>query len=217
MRQRLRAGWQELLTVIVLTVVWCLLWGKLDAFTVIGGLMISGMLVAMFYLPPLEITGRLHPISAAYACVRLTLDIIRASMIVAAQALWPWWRSTGAVVKFDLHTTDDLIITLTAEAISLVPGTLVVEIDRNNGVLYVHAFGVRTAADIERARCQALDQEARIIMALGSSAERQAVRGLAARRRADARRGPHHESGSDSTQAHTSPVDLSTPTSREER
>nr|WP_269453813.1 Na+/H+ antiporter subunit E [Pseudoclavibacter sp. 13-3] len=206
-----------MLTIIVLTVVWCLLWGKADAFTVIGGLLISWMLVALFYLPPLEITGRLHPLSAAYAFVRLTLDIIRASMIVATQALWPWWRPSGAVVRFDLHTTDDLIITLTAEAISLVPGSLVVEIDRNNGVLYVHAFGVRTAADIERARCQALDQEARIIMALGSSSERQAVRALAAQRRADARRGPHHDGGPVSSQPHTASVDRSKTTSREER
>ncbi|GAA3937427.1 MAG: Na+/H+ antiporter subunit E [Pseudoclavibacter caeni] len=176
MVRRLRDTAQTLATVGVLTVLWCLLWGKADAYTVVGGLAVSGLLVWAFYLPPLALTGRLHPLWAAWAFLRLTGDIVVASLTVAAQALWPWWHPVGAVVRLDLHSADELIITLTTEAISLVPGSLVVEIDRNDGVLYLHVLGARTSADVARARRHALAQEARIIMALGSPAERAQAR-----------------------------------------
>lgn len=181
---RSRALLQEVVTVAVMTVLWCLLWGNAHPFTVVGGAVISWLLTVIFYLPPLQITGRLHLLSALWAFAVLTVDIVRASLTVAAQALWPWWHPVGAVVRMNLHSNDDLIITLTAESISLVPGSLVVDIDRNNGVLYVHTFGTRTRTQIEHARAAALAQEERIIMALGTDADRAAVREMRHRRRA---------------------------------
>ena len=50
----------------------------------------------------------------------------------------------NSIIAVQLLTRSDLVTTLTAEAISVVPGTVVVDIDRERGLLYLHALGTRT-------------------------------------------------------------------------
>jgi multicomponent Na+:H+ antiporter subunit E len=74
-----------------------------------------------------------------------------------------------------LHCPSDLGLTLTAEALSLVPGSLIVDVDRKRGILYVHVLNVADAASADHFRQGVLDLERRIIRAFGSPAERRAI------------------------------------------
>lgn len=70
----------------------------------------------------------------------------------------------------------DLNLTLTAEALSLVPGSLILEADRGTGTLYVHVIGVRTLDEVERFRRGVRELEERIVAAVGSAEELRRLR-----------------------------------------
>ena len=57
----------------------------------------------------------------------------------------------------------------TAESISLVPGSIVVDIDREESVLYVHVINVKTDDDLEKFRAGVFATEKRLVMAVGST------------------------------------------------
>jgi multicomponent Na+:H+ antiporter subunit E len=59
-------------------------------------------------------------------------------------------------------------MTHTAVVASLIPGSLVIEADRENRVLYLHVIGVRSDRDVEKQRQDVLHWEERIVRAVGS-------------------------------------------------
>ena len=71
---------------------------------------------------------------------------------------------------------DDLIMVHTAVTSSLIPGSLVLDVDRGARVLYLHVIGVRTDADVERQRAGVQRWERRIVNAFGTRAQRRQVR-----------------------------------------
>jgi multicomponent Na+:H+ antiporter subunit E len=78
----------------------------------------------------------------------------------------------GAVLKHDTGATrSDLIMTLTSITLSLIPGSLVLEADRENSILYLHVLNTPDLDAVEKAREQVLLIERRIVRALGSHAD----------------------------------------------
>jgi multicomponent Na+:H+ antiporter subunit E len=59
---------------------------------------------------------------------------------------------------------------------SLVPGSLVVEADRDRQVLYLHVIGVRSMADVEAQREGVLRWERRVVRALGAPDQYRALK-----------------------------------------
>jgi multicomponent Na+:H+ antiporter subunit E len=80
------------------------------------------------------------------------------------------------VIAVPLRTDDDLIMTHVGVTASLIPGSLVIEADRDRRILYLHVLGVSSDRDVERQRESVLRCERRIVMALGSRAQVEAVR-----------------------------------------
>ncbi len=76
----------------------------------------------------------------------------------------------------DLHTRSDFIMAITAEIISIVPGSYVVEADRDEHKLYLHTIGSETPETIEKARRSALKKERMITLAFGSEEDIQRMR-----------------------------------------
>lgn len=152
-----------------LVVVWLALWGDLSVLTVVSGILVAVFVVRFFYLPPAESTGRFNPYRFAILIGMFVADLVRASFEVAWLAIRPRPVQVSSVIQVDLRTTSDLVMTLTAEAVTLVPGSFVVEVDRPNTILYLHVLDARSAQDCERMRRAALRQEERIIRAIGSA------------------------------------------------
>ncbi len=90
----------------------------------------------------------------------------------------PGYTPRSAIIAVRLLVPTDLNLALTAEAVSLVPGTLIVDVDRDGGVLYVHVLDVRAPGDIATARKEIRLLERRIIAAVGSAAELRQVRSV---------------------------------------
>ena len=82
---------------------------------------------------------------------RFFRDVVVASFQVAVR---PAAQADPALLGHgvQLRTRSDLIMTLGAIAISLVPGSLVLEADRERSILYLHAFATKRPEDVENAR-----------------------------------------------------------------
>jgi multicomponent Na+:H+ antiporter subunit E len=157
-----------------LTVVWVLFWGDLSVANVLSGAALASLIVAVFPLPPIVFPGRLRPLGLARLVGRFAADLIRASLQVSRQAVRFGTQPRNAVIEVDLFSRSDLYLTITAELLSLVPGSLVVEARRSTGTLYLHVLGIEDAAEVERFRAAALAQEERVMRALASRAELEA-------------------------------------------
>lgn len=163
-------------TQISLGILWLFLWGEFTWTTLLTGFIVATVIPLVFYLPPTESRGRAHIGWILWFVLKLFVAIARSSVIVAGQAFGIGYSRDAAVIGVRLRTSSDLILTAVAEASTLVPGTLVIDVDRENRDLYLHVFSVRSAEHIERARRDVLATEALVILAIGSEEEVRMVR-----------------------------------------
>ncbi|MET0885493.1 MAG: Na+/H+ antiporter subunit E [Mycetocola sp.] len=151
-----------------LVVLWCLLWGQFTVLSVVSGVVLAVVISLLFYLPAIDLSGRINIWYTAVFFVRLLVDIARASLDVAWLVIDPRYKPSSAILAIALDTRSDLIMTWTAEAISLVPGSIVVDVDRQESVLYVHVINVADDDDLEDFRASVFATEKRLVMAIGS-------------------------------------------------
>jgi len=186
MRRGKRFGLRRLVPMQVsLLVLWVFLWGSYSGSTILTGAIVATVIPLIFYLPPIESVSRFHLGWALWFVLRLFIDITRSSFIVAGQALGIGYSEKSAVIRVPLRSRSDLILTATAEASTLIPGTVVIDVDREARDLYLHVFSVRSMADVDKARADALAIEARAIRAIGSARD---VKRLAAEQRRGAKK-----------------------------
>ena len=160
--------WQQLPLLVGLVVLWMVLWGQLTWVSILTGIIVAIAVTRVLYLPPADISGRLYVLYLAVFLVHFAVDVAVASFTVAFQALSPRPIPLSSVIGIQLRTRSDFVMTLDAIAMSLVPGSIVVEVDRERSILYFHSFDTTTAADIEAMRRKVLVIESRIVRAIGS-------------------------------------------------
>jgi multicomponent Na+:H+ antiporter subunit E len=168
--------WQQLPLLIALVLLWMLLWGEISPISLVSGVVVSVVVTTLFYLPPVELSGRFHPLWFVVFVARLAGELVLASFQVAWQAFAPHRTRTNAIVAVPLATSSDFIMTMTATAVSLVPGSLILEIDRDTATLYLHVLGVADEAELAKARAAVLATERSIVRALGSRDEVERMR-----------------------------------------
>ncbi|MFI7660683.1 Na+/H+ antiporter subunit E [Micromonospora parva] len=154
-----------------LVLVWSLLWGNITWANLVGGLLVGGAVLVFFPLPAVSFGGRLRPWALLVFAGRFVVELVSASLHIARIAVQPGYRPRGAIIAVRLRVPTDLNLALTAEVVSLVPGTLILEVDRDSGTLYLHVLDTHGPADLDVARDRTLVVERRIIRAVGSSAE----------------------------------------------
>jgi multicomponent Na+:H+ antiporter subunit E len=158
----------QLPLLVALILLWALLWGSLSPLTLVTGLAVALALTRIFYLPPVALSGRFNVLWFAVFAARFALDLVIASFQVAFQAIAPWWHPRSSIIAVQLHTKNDLVISLTAMATSLVPGSLVVEIDRERSIIYQHALHTADLAAVAKVRRHTLGYERMLLLAFGN-------------------------------------------------
>ncbi|WP_104193311.1 Na+/H+ antiporter subunit E [Cryobacterium sp. Y82] len=194
-RERLEAIGNQIPPLIALIVLWMLLWGEFSWLNLLVAFVVGLVVTVAFYLVPVQLSGRVHPLHTVVFFVRLILDIVRASIDVSWLAVKPRLIASNAILAIRLHTRSDLILTWTAVATSIVPGSIVVDIDRESSILYLHVLNMHSAAHIESFRRQVLDTERRIVRAFGSREDVERMRGVIPANRLDARRADQNKQG----------------------
>lgn len=173
--KRRLAGISRLLLALGLVLLWCLLWGNFTLLTIVTGFIVAVGVSVVFYLPGVELSGRVNIWRVIVFFAVLLYDIVRASIQIAWLSLGPGYKPSNAIVGIPLNTRSDLIMSWTATAISIVPGSIVVDLDRNSSILYVHVLDVHNEEDIQHFIGEVLDTERRLVMAIGSRVEAERV------------------------------------------
>ena len=162
--------------VLWLTVVWVGLWGSVSAANVLGGLALALLLVAVLPLADVPDRAVVSPVALARFAGRFAVDLVVSSLQVVVLALRPQLQLRQAVIAVPVRGASDQLLTLLADAISLTPGTLTLEVDRPRSTLYVHVLDVGPGPDaVERVRAEILDLERLAIRAVGSPEARRAL------------------------------------------
>lgn len=156
--------------------VWCALWQDFSLRFVAFGALLAVLVMVVFKLPTLYLSNRFNVVYAAQFVVLLLWNIAKASVEVMwlAATFRPPLRNS--VVAVPLRTRSDLLLTAVAHTMSLIPGSVVVEVDRPNSVLYFHVLNTSTPDEIERFTRSVAYFEALIIKASGSKEEYEALK-----------------------------------------
>lgn len=159
-----------------LVVLWMLLWGQFTLLAFVSGLVVAVFVTRVFRLPTVELSGRVNVLYAALFVVQFLWALLRGAVTVAIQ-VFDFRKQPGtAIIEVPLRYADDLVMTHVAVVSSLVPGSLVVEADRDRRVLYMHVIGVNSMADVEKQRRTVLRWEQRVVRALGDPAQYRALK-----------------------------------------
>ncbi len=152
-----------------LTLVWIGLWGSVTAANVLGGLAVAVGLLVLLRPGPSDERAVVAPLALLRFGLRFVADLVVSSLQVVRLVLRPRIELRQSVVHVRVPDASDTLLTLLADAISLTPGTLTLDVDRGRSVLYVHALDVgegpdgiaaarRGIARLERAAARALGQ-----------------------------------------------------------
>jgi multicomponent Na+:H+ antiporter subunit E len=158
----------QLPIVVWLTLVWVALWGHLSALIVVGGVLVALVICLVFPLPPLRLDLRVRPLWLAWLVLRFLGDVVAASVEVAWKTLQFHRQPRNAVIEVDLRTHSDFVLTVVAEMVSLVPGSLVVEARRSTHTLFLHVLDARDMAGVEKMRAAVFALERRVVLAFGA-------------------------------------------------
>lgn len=161
----------ELPLLVGLVITWMALWQTVSWMSLVSGLVVAIVAMRVFYLPPVELAGRLNLWAALRYLGFFFVHLALASFEVAWYAVRPKRPPRSGIIAIELRTKSDFILTLVGITISLIPGSLVVEVDRFGSVLYLHVLNAATDTKIEHMRRQVSHIEELLIRAVGSREE----------------------------------------------
>lgn len=170
-RLRFRPQWGY---ITLLTVFWVAISGQLNPFGVVGGAALAWLVTIAFPLPPLHYRGRPNPWGLVVLVTVLVRDLAVASFTLARQALQPNPTPQPGIVRVQLASDSDLYQVNTAELLSIVPGTIVIDARRRTRTLYLHVFDL-SGQSPDDVRAESLAVERRVLRALASPRERKAA------------------------------------------
>jgi len=175
-RSALTGIWRQLPFFLWLIALWMLLWGQFTVLAFLTGVVVAVFVTSVFRLPPVELSGRLNPWWLLVFLLQFLGAVVKGSLVVAWQVVSPRSQPGVSVVAVPLVTDDDLIMAHVGVTASLIPGSLVLETDRDRRILYLHVLGASTDAEVEAQRRLVQRWEARLVRAVGSRAQLGAIR-----------------------------------------
>lgn len=171
--RRLLTQWPVVLFTVLL---WCALWQDFSPGVVVMGLVFTLLVTALFPLLPVQFPGRFHPWWILVFTATFLKDVVVASIAVSTVVLLRPRSSRHSIVEVRLRSHDDLIVTVTSHALALVPGSIVLDVDRSTATLYLHCLDATGQERLDRIKANALAVEARAIRAIGSAEDLELVR-----------------------------------------
>ena len=159
------------LEIVWLTLVWVLLWGTFTPLSIVGGLVVAIGVLAAFRFPAPGPYLPVRPLRLLGLAAYLAYDTVVSGAGVSWQTLRFGRAARGAVIAVPLLTDSDRVVTVVANALSLSPGAMVLQVDHEHRLWFVYALGPRDRAGVEQARRRTLDMQRRVIAALGTPEE----------------------------------------------
>ena len=126
----------RLWSIIFLLIVWCGLNNSVKPAGIAFGLVIATFV--SFIVLPKKIKFHVRLIKIIIPVIYIISELIKASVQVAKYVIMPSKQTKSDIIKVPIVCNHPVQITLLANCISLTPGTLVVDLEKDNSILVVH-------------------------------------------------------------------------------
>ncbi|PZE94043.1 Na+/H+ antiporter subunit E [Curtobacterium sp. MCBD17_008] len=167
--RRMALAWRyDVPLVAGLTVLWALLWGNWTPLTLLCGIVVALLVTQLLPLPPVPLSARFSVLHVLRFLVVWAGYVVAASFRVAWVAVRPRGVRKSSIVLVQLHSTSEMTFTLSTIAISLVPGSYVIDEDLRRRRLLLHVLDTERTGQVDHARREAMTIEALVIRAIGS-------------------------------------------------
>jgi multicomponent Na+:H+ antiporter subunit E len=154
-----------------LVLVWNLLWGTWSWANLLSGVVVALSVTLLLPLPPVVGGARVRPVALVRFLGHFVADLVSSGALVAWQTVRPRGIDRSAIIIVQVRTDSDLLLTILSESLTLVPGSMVIDLDREQRTMALHILHVRGEADVERQREAVLAEEERVVRAFGSPDE----------------------------------------------
>ncbi|WP_078313074.1 MULTISPECIES: Na+/H+ antiporter subunit E [unclassified Mycobacterium] len=125
-----------------LVLVWTMLWGNFSVANTITGLLVALVITVLLPMPRLPVEGRLHVVSMIRLAFTVAYYMVLSSLQVAWLAIRPGPPPLSAVLRAQLSVKSDLVMALLLNTLTIIPGSVVLEIDQERRLAYVHVLDV---------------------------------------------------------------------------
>lgn len=162
-------GLRGRLTLIVgLLLLWVVLWGAVSPVVLFFGLLVAVGTAFMCPVPTTQLV-LIRPWRLVEFAGRTAVYLIQSGATVAWQAVSYGPRTKSAVIEVPLQVETDRLVRGAVQLTGVSPGSMVLEIDRDRRVLYVHSLPVADTEEAEKRRAEIISSEAAILRAFGGS------------------------------------------------
>ncbi|MEM9463894.1 MAG: Na+/H+ antiporter subunit E [Actinomycetota bacterium] len=127
---------RRVLTVAMLTLAWCALWGSITVANLVSGAVV-GFLVSV-RLVATDGTGGVRFIPLLHFGALVAIDLAQSTVSVAREILTPTDYTEEGIVAVDVPRNTRAHLLLMIVAVTVTPGTAVVDADPDTGRLYLH-------------------------------------------------------------------------------
>jgi multicomponent Na+:H+ antiporter subunit E len=138
---------KRVLLTVGLAFLWCCLWGSFSPYVLAAGVLIAWLVLLGFRraVPPqrVRVGGRMSPwrvvhfVSFGVYFIRI---LIVANWQVAKEVMTPAHNQTPRILAYPVPGLTPVEVVVLSSAITLTPGTLVVDISDDSQTLYVHCL-----------------------------------------------------------------------------
>lgn len=175
-----RRSWYRITMAIWLVVLWIALWGQITIANLVGGIAVMVAVTALLPLPGepgSEERPTLRPLYAIRFLVYFAWLVAISNIQLAVQVISPRPHLRPGIVRLPLRHCSDAVVTVIANAITLTPGSITIEVRRSEPepgvgdaetvtVIYVHIVRID---DLDAAREGLVKLAHSAIIAFGSA------------------------------------------------
>ncbi|CAN5711224.1 hypothetical protein BH24ACT13_BH24ACT13_00650 [soil metagenome] len=148
-----------------LVLVWIGLFGRVSAGVLVGGVLAATVVVAVAPVQGAPVhRRRLRPVPAARFVGRVLAGVVRSNLTVAREAVTPRSRIHQGFIDVPMAGVSDDVVALVGWAVTLQPGTVLVEVEYDPTVLHLHALHLH---DVEAVRREVRELEELAVRAFG--------------------------------------------------
>ncbi|RMD66498.1 MAG: Na+/H+ antiporter subunit E [Planctomycetota bacterium] len=131
---------------LALAVVWCALWGVATAWMFIGGMLVGAGVISAYS----RARGEEPYLGRGWELLRFAMGYVwlltKANALVAWEVLTPRMHQSPRIIRYPVSGLSDAHRTTLANAITLTPGTLVVDVSPDDRWMYIHCMYARDRA-----------------------------------------------------------------------
>lgn len=158
----------RILTGLWITTIWVFFWGEVTPANILGGVAVAAVLVFVFPAAPEGPGSSFRPAAAIRFLLHFMYKLVEANLILAWEVATPGNRIREGVIAVPVHVSSRGVVATVANAISLTPGTLTLEVNMERRLIYVHVLHLH---DLEKVREDLHRFEELALRAFGSPEE----------------------------------------------